>query len=73
MADSGGKGNPGESSSKDPAGDASGSDVQDAQFAVSGKASDLSIVVSSGEAARRRRKKENRDKSSTDQDGKEKK
>ncbi|GAB1311531.1 hypothetical protein MFIFM68171_01741 [Madurella fahalii] len=74
MADSGDKGNPSGFDGQDPAGDASGSDVQDAQFAVSGKASDIGIVISSGEAAKRRRKKGNRDdKGSMDQDGKEKK
>lgn len=42
--------------------------IQDAQFGKSGKASDMSIVISSGEAARRVRGKSNKDK-----DGKEEK
>lgn len=57
MSDSGDKRNPSGFGGQDSAGDASGSDgtIEDAQVAVSGKAADLSIVISSGNAARKAR------------------
>lgn len=65
MADSGG--NQGSSSTSDgKTSEEADVTIQDAQFGKSGKASDMSIVISSGEAARRVRGKGSKDK-----DGKE--
>lgn len=72
MADNGDKGNPKDFGGKDPAGDDSDPVVQDAQVAVSGNASNLRMILTSGEEARRRRGKGDGGKGNSDQDRKEK-